>query len=154
MEDKLFLEDLHVGQRFFSASQTVDTDEIKRFAGEFDPQPFHLEEDAAARSPFAGLVASGWHTAALTMRLLVTGGAPIAGGIIGVGVEIDWPAPTRPGDELQVVSEVTAVIPSRTKPNRGIVVLRSETRNQRGEIVQVLTGKLVVPRKPQASATH
>jgi acyl dehydratase len=152
MEDKLFLEDLHVGQRFFSASQTVDADEIKRFAGEFDPQPFHLDEDAAARSPFASLVASGWHTAALTMRLLVKGGAPIAGGIIGVGVEITWPAPMRPGDELQVVSEVTAVMPSRTKPNRGIVVLRSETRNQRGEVVQVLTGKLVVPRKPQAFA--
>ena len=152
MEDKLFLDDLHVGQRFFSASQTVGADEIMRFAGEFDPQPFHLDEDAAARSPFAGLVASGWHTAALTMRLLVKGGAPIAGGIIGVGVEIAWPAPTRPGDELQVVSEVTEVRPSRTKPNRGIVVLRSETRNQRGEVVQVLTSKLVVYRKPQGSA--
>lgn len=150
-EDKLFLDDLHVGQRLFSVSHTVDADEIKRFAGEFDPQPFHLDEDAAARSLFAGLVASGWHTAALTMRLLVNGGAPIAGGIIGVGVEIAWPAPTRPGDELQVVSEVTEVVPSRSKPSRGIVVLRSETRNQRGELVQVLTSKLLVFRKPQAS---
>lgn len=152
MEDKLFLDDLHVGQRFFSASQAVGADEIKRFAGEFDPQPFHLDEDAAAKSLFSGLVASGWHTAALTMRLLIKGGAPIAGGIVGAGVEIAWPAPTRPGDELQVVSEVTEVRPSRTKPNRGIVVLRSETRNQRGEVVQILTSKLVVFRKPQASA--
>jgi acyl dehydratase len=152
MEDKLFLDDLHVGQRFFSASQTVGANEIKRFAGEFDPQPFHLDQDAAATSLFAGLVASGWHTAALTMRLLVKGGAPIAGGIIGVGVEIAWPAPTRPGDEIQVVSEVTEITPSRSQPNRGIVVLRSETRNQRGEVVQVLTSKLLVFRKPQASA--
>jgi acyl dehydratase len=153
MADRLFLDDLHVGQRFTSASHVVDADQIRRFAAEFDPQPFHLDEDAAANSLFAGLVASGWHTAALTMRLLLTGGVPIAGGIVGVGGEIAWPRPTRPGDELQVVSEVTEVRPSRTKPDKGIVVLRNETRNQRGEVVQVLTAKLVVPRKPQASAS-
>jgi acyl dehydratase len=123
----------------------VDADQIKRFAAEF--------EDAAANSLFAGLAASGWHTAALTMRLLVTGGVPFAGGIVGAGAEIAFPRPTRPGDELQVVSEVTEITPSRTKPDRGIVVLRSETRNQRGGVVLVLTAKLVVPRKPQASAS-
>ena len=152
MTDRLFLDDLHVGQRFISASHVVDADQIKRFAAEFDPQPFHLDEDAAANSLFAGLVASGWHTAALTMRLLLMGGAPIAGGIVGAGGEIAWPRPTRPGDALQVVSEVMEIRPSRTKPDKGIVLLRSETRNQRGEVVQVLTAKLVVPRKPQASA--
>jgi acyl dehydratase len=153
MTDRLFLDDLHVGQRFTSTSYVVDADQIKRFAAEFDPQPFHLDEDAAANSLFAGLAASGWHTAALTMRLLVTGGVPFAGGIVGAGAEIAFPRPTRPGDELQVVSEVTEITPSRTKPDRGIVVLRSETHNQRGEAVLVLTAKLVVPRKLQASAS-
>ena len=153
MTDRLFLDDLHVGQRFTSTSHVVDADQIKRFAAEFDPQPFHLDEDAAANSLFAGLAASGWHTAALTMRLLLAGGMPIAGGIVGAGGEIAWPRPTRPGDELQVVSEVTEIRPSRTKPDKGIVVLRNETRNQRGEVVQVLTAKLVVPRRPQASAS-
>jgi acyl dehydratase len=145
--DHLFLDDLHVGQIFTSASHGIDADQIKRFALEFDPQPFHLSEDAAATSLFAGLAASGWHTAALTMRLLVNGGAPIAEGVIGAGGEIAWPQPTRPGDELHVVSEVVEIRPSRSKPDRGIVVLRSETRNQRGEVVQVLTAKLVVPRR-------
>src|SRR5580692_2908669 len=153
MTDRLFLDDLHVGQRFTSASRVVDADQIKRFAAEFDPQPFHLDEHAAAKSLFAGLVASGWHTAALTMRLLLMGGAPIAGGIFGAGAEIAWPRPMRPGDALQVVSEVMEIRPSRTKPDKGIVLLRSETRNQRDEVVQVLTAKLVVPRKPQASAS-
>ena len=150
MTDSLFLDDLHIGQRFSSGSRVLDADEIKRFAGEFDPQPFHLDEEAAATSLFAGLAASGWHTAALTMRLLVGGGAPLSGGIIGAGGEISWPKPTRPGDELHVVSEVMEIIPSRSKPDRGILVLRSETRNQRDEVVQVLTSRLVVPRKPQA----
>jgi acyl dehydratase len=150
--DHLFLDDLHVGQTFTSASHRIDSEQIKRFAAEFDPQPFHLDEDAAAKSLFAGLAASGWHTAALTMRLLVNGGAPIAGGIIGAGGEIAWPKPTRAGDELHVVSEVMEIIPSRSKPDRGIVVLRSETRNQRGEVVQLLTSKLVVPRSQTAAA--
>ena len=151
MPEPLFLDDLRVGQRFTSAKHVVDADQIKRFAGEFDPQPFHLDEAVAAKSLFGGLAASGWHTAAITMRLLVQGGAPIAGGVVGAGVEIAWPRPTRPGDEVQVFSEVTAIIPSRSKPDRGIVLLRSETRNQRGEPVQVLTSKLVVPRRLQAS---
>src|SRR5580704_4805660 len=135
MTDLLLLDDLHVGQRFTSTSHVVDAGQIKRFAAEFDPQPFHLDEDAAANSLFAGLAASGWHTAALTMRLLVMGGVPFAGGIVGAGAEIAFPRPTRPGDELQVVSEVSEITPSRTKLDRGIVVLRSETRNQRGDVV-------------------
>jgi acyl dehydratase len=148
MDGCLYLEDLHVGQRFESATLAVTADEIKAFARQFDPQPFHLDENAAARSLLGGLAASGWHTAALTMRLLVGGGAPIAGGVIGAGVEVRWPRPVRPGDELQVVSEVLEITPSRSKSDRGIAVLRSETRNQRGEVVQVLTSKLMVPRRP------
>src|ERR1700729_3483391 len=104
MTDRLFLDDLHVGQRFTSTSYVVDADQIRRFAAEFDPQPFHLDEDAAAKSLFAGLVASGWHWAALPTRPLSTGGVPITGGVVGAGGEITWPRATRPGDELQVVS--------------------------------------------------
>ncbi len=143
----LTLEDLHVGQRFESATHALDDAQIKRFAGEFDPQRFHLDDEAARDTLFGGLAASGWHTAALTMKLLVGGGAPLAGGIIGAGGEIAWPRPTRPGDVLQVFSEVLAITPSRSKPDRGSVTLRCETRNARGEVVQVLTARLIVPRR-------
>jgi acyl dehydratase len=143
----LYLDDIAAGQRFTSGSLTVDAEAIKAFARQFDPQPFHLDEAAAADSLFEGLAASGWHTAALTMRLLTEGGAPIAGGVIGAGGEIAWPRPTRPGDVLTVVSEVIEVKPSKSRPDRGMVTLRSETRNQNGEAVQVLTAKLVVPRR-------
>ena len=135
--NQLYLDDLAVGQRFTSASHAIDIGQIKAFAAQFDPQPFHLDEQAAATSLFAGLAASGWHTAAVTMRLLVQGGVPIAQGIIGAGAEIAWPRPTRPGDVLQVESEVLEIRPSRSRPDRGMVTLRSETRNQRGEVVQV-----------------
>jgi acyl dehydratase len=145
---RLYLDDLRVGQRFTSATHAIDTAQIKAFAAEFDPQPFHLDEQAASESLFGGIAASGWHTAAVTMHLLVQGGAPIAGGVIGAGAEIAWPRPTRPGDVLQVESEVLEITPSRSRPDRGMVTLRSETRNQRGEVVQVLTAKLVVPRGP------
>ena len=148
MMERLYLDDFYVGQRFMSGSHTVDEDQITRFAREFDPQPFHLDEDAAKGTLFAGLAASGWHTAAITMRLLVDGGAPIAGGIVGVGGEISWPRPTRPGDVLQVESEVVHVAPSRSRPDRGIVTIRSETRNQRGDVVQTFVSKVVVPRRP------
>jgi acyl dehydratase len=146
----LYLEDLHIGQRFASGAHAVDEAQIKAFAGQFDPQPFHLDDATAKRTLFAGLAASGWHTAAITMRLLVDGGAPIAGGIIGAGGEVSWPKPTRPGDILQVESEILDVRPSRSRPDRGMVTVRSETFNQRGEIVQTLTAKLVVPRRPAA----
>jgi acyl dehydratase len=149
MMERLYLDDFQVGQRFMSGSHAVDEDQITRFAREFDPQPFHLDHDAAKGTLFAGLAASGWHTAAITMRLLVDGGAPIAGGIVGVGGEISWPRPTRPGDVLQVESEVVHVAPSRSRPDRGIVTIRSETRNQRGDVVQLFVAKVVVPRRPE-----
>jgi acyl dehydratase len=147
---RLYLEELSVGQRFTSGTHAVDAAQIKAFAAQFDPQPFHLDDDAAKSTLFTGLAASGWHTAALTMRLLVDSGLPIAGGIIGSGGEVAWPKPTRPGDILQVVSEIEEVTPSRSRPNRGMVKVRSETRNQRDEVVQVLISKLVVPRRVAA----
>jgi acyl dehydratase len=145
--DALYLEDLRVGQRFGSGAHALDEAQIKAFAREFDPQPFHVDDTAARKTMFGGLAASGWHTAAITMKLLVDGGAPFAGGVIGAGAEISWPTPTRPGDVLRVESEIIEVTPSRSRPDRGIVTVRSETVNQRGEIAQVLTAKLIVPRR-------
>jgi len=144
---KLYLEDLKAGQRFTSRTHVVDAAQIKTFAREFDPQPFHLDPDAAKDSLFAGLVASGWHTAAITMRLLVESGLPLADGVIGASGELAWPKPTRPGDTLQVESEVLEIKPSQSRPDRGIVTVRILTRNQRNEIVQNLTAKLIVFRR-------
>ena len=115
----LYLEDLRVGQRFTSGSYHMDDNRIRAFAAEFDPQPFHLDEAVAQASVFSGLSASGWHTAAVAMRLLVTGGLPLANGIIGLGGELAWPRPTRPGDTLRVESEIQEILPSRSKPNQG-----------------------------------
>ena len=143
-----YLDDLEPGQRFVSGTHTVNEAQILRFAREFDPQPFHLDEHAARKTVFEGLAASGWHTASLTMRLLVEGGAPIAGGILGVGGEITWSRPLRPGDTVQVHTEVLAVTPSRSRPDRGIATLRSETRNQHDEVVQIFVAKIIVPRRP------
>ena len=148
----LYLEDLRVGQRFQSGTHRMDEEQIRAFAERFDPQPFHLDADAAKATLFAGLVASGWHTAAITMRLLVESGLPIAGGLIGAGGEITWPNPTRPGDVLQVESEVIELRPSRSRADRGMATIRSETRNQLGAVVQVLTAKLVVPCRQPAAA--
>ena len=136
----LYLEDLHVGQRFTSGVYRIDGDRIKAFAAEFDPQP---DEAAAQASIFEGLVASGWHTAAITMRLLVTAGLPFAAGVIGLGGDIAWPRPTRAGDVLRVESEIVEILPSRSKPNQGIVKVRSTTLNQDGEPVQVFAGKIL-----------
>jgi acyl dehydratase len=146
MSAMLYLDDLIIGQRFESGAVTVDAGAIRAFAREFDPQPFHLDEEAARDSLFGGLAASGWHTAALTMRLLVDS-VPVAGGIVGAGCEITWPRPARPGDTLSVTSEIVEVTPSRSRPDRGRIVVRSETLNQKGEVVQVLVAKLVVPRR-------
>jgi acyl dehydratase len=126
----LFLEDLWVGEQFVSGTHRIDAEQIRAFAEQFDPQPFHLDAEAAKATLFEGLVASGWHTAAITMRLLVESGLPIAGGIVGAGGEITWPSPTRPGDVLQVESEVLELRPSRSRPDRGITTVRSETRNR------------------------
>lgn len=145
--DPLYLEDLSVGQRFVSASYMMDEAAIKAFAADFDPQPFHLDGDAAKETFFGELVASGWHTAAVTMRLMVRSGLPISGGIVGAGGEITWPRPTRPGSILRVESEILEIKPSRSNPSRGLAVVRSETINQDAEVVQILVARLVVPRR-------
>jgi acyl dehydratase len=149
---ELYLDDLHVGQRFASRTHLIDEEQIKAFARQFDPQPFHLDAEAAKETFFGGLVASGWHTASVTMRLLVGGGIPLAGGLIGAGGEINWPKPTRPGSILRVESEIIDLKPSRSRPDRGMITIRSETLNQHDEIVQILTARLVVRRRPVAIA--
>jgi len=142
----LYLDDLHVGQRFSTKSHQIDEAQIVAFAGQFDPQPFHLCAESARGTFFGELVASGWHTAAITMRLLVQSGLPIAGGMIGAGADITWPRPTRPGDTLHVESEVIDIRPSRSRPDRGMVTFRNETRNQHGDVVQIEVTRLIVPR--------
>lgn len=141
-------EDFAIGDRFRSATATITQDDIVAFARQFDPQPFHTDPVAAPSLFFGGLVASGWHTAAVTMRLLVQGELDIAGGLIGAGGEIAWPVPVRAGDVLHVVSEVVEVVPSRSHPERGSVLVRSETRNQDDVVVQRFTARLIVPRRP------
>jgi len=144
---QLYLDDLHVGQRFTSGTYVMEATWIKEFAAEFDPQPFHLDEAAANASVFRGLAASGWHTAAVAMRLLATGGLPLAGGLIGLGGEFAWPKPTRPGDALRIESEIVAITPSRSQPDQGIVTFRGTMFNQDGETVYLLTAKLLVPKR-------
>lgn len=147
MAEPLYLEDLHVGQTFVTGSVIVTAEAIKAFARDYDPQPFHLDEAAARDSLFGGLAASGWHTAALSMRLLVDG-LPFAGGLIGVGGETTWPRPTRPGDTLTVHVEILEITPSKSRPDRGMVRTRNETRNQHGDPVQISTLGIVAWRRP------
>ena len=144
-----YLEDFHAGQKFSGADrQRVDAERNKRFATEFDPQPFHLDEGSARASIFGGLAASGWHTAAMTMRLLVASELKPAGGIVGAGFdEFRWPRPVHPGDELRVEVEVLEVRPSKSRPDLGVVRIRTTTLNQDGEAVQVTVGNLMVPRR-------
>ena len=149
MTAPLYYEDLAVGQTFGTGTITVELDMIKAFAAEFDPQPFHMDEDAADGSLFGGLVASGWHTAALSMRLLVAGDLRIAGGLIGMGAEeLRWPRPVRPGDVLRVESEVLGLRPSKSHPDRGLIQMRNTTLNQDGEPVMVTVVTMIVPRRP------
>ncbi len=143
----LFLEDLHVGQTFVTGSVTLTAEAIKAFARDYDPQPFHLDEEAARDSLFGGLAASGWHTAALSMRLLVDN-LPFARGLIGVGGETTWPRPTRPGDTLTVHVEILDIAPSKSRPDRGMVRTRNETRNQHGDPVQISTLGIIAWRRP------
>ncbi|HSW81938.1 MAG TPA: MaoC family dehydratase [Usitatibacter sp.] len=148
-----YLEDFAVGQKYQTASLTVTPVEIKAFASQFDPQVFHLDDEAAKKTFFGGLAASGWHTAALTMRLLVQGELKPAGGIIGAGFEeFRWPKPVRPGDVLRVESEILDVRESKSRPTQGIIKVRTTTLNQDGEPVQVFVGSLVVPRRGSGQA--
>src|SRR3954468_14589349 len=143
-----YLEDFAVGQKFGSATLRVEEERVKRFAAEFDPQPFHLDDAAARATLFGGLAASGWHTAAVTMRLLVESELKPAGGIVGAGFdEFRWPRPVRPGDELRLESEVLDVRSSASRPNQGLIKVRTTTLNQSDEPVQILVANLVVLRR-------
>jgi acyl dehydratase len=148
----LYLDDVAVGMSFESSELTITAEEIVEFAKQFDPQPFHTDPDAAVDTFFGGLAASGWHTAALTMRLLVTGGPAIAGGTIGAGGDLKWPTPTRPGDRLHVRVTVESVTPSRSRSDRGMCVLRVETLTTDGELRQLFVVNTLLFRKPQPSS--
>jgi acyl dehydratase len=148
--DPLYLEDLEIGQSFRTDSFTIDADEMKAFAARFDPQPFHLDEAAAEKSVFHGLAASGWYTAAIAMRLIVTSGMRLGGGAVGLGGEIAWPRPTRAGDTLHVETEVLEVRRSRSKPNQGVVTLSHVTLNQKGETVYSFTAKVLAFSRPES----
>ena len=143
-----YLEDFAVGQTYGSPRLRVDEARAVEFAKEFDPQPFHVDDKAARGSIFGGLAASGWHTAAMTMRLLVEGELKPAGGIIGLGFdEFRWPRPVRPGDELHLKSEILEVRPSKSRPDQGLVKVRTTTLNQSNEPVQITVGNLLVVRR-------
>jgi len=145
----IYLEDFAPGQKYASGTLRVDAAAIKAFAAQFDPQPFHLDEDAARGSFFGGLAASGWHTAALSMRLLVESSFRPAGGIIGSRAEeLKWPRPVRPGDELRVEAEVLEVRASTSRPGQGFIKCRTTTLNQNGEPVQSLVMNLLVQARP------
>jgi acyl dehydratase len=144
-----YLEDFAAGQIYRSGTVSVDVERIKSFAAEFDPQPFHLDEAAASASIFRGLAASGWHTAALSMKLLVQGELRPVGGIIGAGgEEIRWPRPTRPADVLSCVSEILETRSSAKRPDQGLIKVRTTTSNAAGEEVQVLVMNQLVRRRP------
>ena len=143
-----YFEDFAVGQKFASPRLRVDAEAITAFAAQFDPQPFHLDEEAARHTMFEGLAASGWHTAALSMRLCVASDFRPAGGIVGIGGELNWVKPVRPGDDLRVEIEVIETRPSRSRPGQGIAKIRVTTLNQRGETVQSFTPILFVDRRP------
>jgi acyl dehydratase len=148
VSEPVYLEDLVVGQTFSNGPVELSAADIKAFAAQFDPQPFHLDEAAARASLFGGLAASGWHTAALTMRLLVTGGPRFGWGFIGAGGEVSWPRPAYAGDSLTLHGEVIEITPSRTKADRGIARVRLVMKNQRGEVVQDMVARVLVPRRP------
>lgn len=151
--DSVFFEDMLVGRVYRTAAVAVTEAEVVRFAERYDPQPFHVDPAAAARSVFGGLVASGWLTAALTMRLMVGGELSFGTGVIGLGVEsLNWPHPVRPGDTLTAAVEVIAARASGSKPGFGVVKLRTRTLNQDGTVVQVMTSHVLVPRRRGAAS--
>ncbi len=146
----LYLEDINIGDRFVSRDYEMTLQEIKQFAGQYDPQPFHLDEQAAEQHPvFKGLAASGWHTAAVCMRL-GTESIPVAGGLVGTEVNLRWPSPTRVGDKIHIEAEITAIVPSKSKNDRAMVSHHTQVLNQHGNVVMTLDTKMVVFKKPSS----
>lgn len=155
MDKPIYYDDLAVGQVFMSRAEAISRDRIVAFAQEFDPQPQHLDEETARGSMFGELVASGWHTAALTMRLQlesVMGRFP--GGSLGAQIDkLAWLRPVRPGDLLRARAEIMEMRPSRSRPDRGLVTIQTTTLNQRDEPVQVMTAAVLAPRRPHEEAS-
>jgi acyl dehydratase len=149
LNSPLYHDDIKVGISFTTGQYTLTEDELVGFASRYDPQPFHTDPEAAKATLFGGLAASGWHTAAITMKLLVEHGLELSGGIVGAGCELSWPAPTRPGDTLQVEGKVIEVTPSPAGRKRGFITMRSETRTLDGVVVQIMVAKLAVERRPE-----
>ncbi|WP_449233897.1 MaoC family dehydratase [Azospirillum doebereinerae] len=148
-----YFEDLAVGDRFTGGPLTVTEEEIVGFASRFDPQPFHVDAEAAKATLFGGLAASGWHTTALTMRMIVGSDADLAGGYVGMGVDsVAWPKPTRPGDTLRIEGEIEEARLSSKRPDRGIIRVRIVTLNQKGETVQTMIANLLSPTRAGANA--
>jgi acyl dehydratase len=145
-----YFEDFTVGEVLNPSGRVrVEKDDIIAFARKFDPQPFHVDEEAARKSIFGRLVASGWHTAALTMSLIAGSEYHTAGGTIGLGFEdLRWPIPVLPGDELRIESEVLEIRPSKSRPDWGLAKMRTRTFNQNGEVVQEIVANAMVPRRP------
>lgn len=144
-----YLDDLVVGAEYRSAEYLLDAEQIISFARQYDPQPFHLDAEKAKGTFFQGLAASGWQTAAVTMKLLVAS-LPLGNGIIGAGGEIEWPRPTRPDDRLHVVTRILEIQPSRSRPDRGTVTVECRTLNQRDEVCQRMVTRIIVLRRPEA----
>jgi acyl dehydratase len=149
MATELWLDDLHVGLRFRTDAYDLTADDIIEFASKWDPQPFHVSNETAQDTFFEGLAASGWHTAAITMRLLVTSGIPLARGLIGASGEVAWPTATRPGDRLHVDGEVVDVHRSKASPDRGLVTIAFDTLNQDGEVRQSSKARLLAFARPR-----
>ncbi|AVH23649.1 MaoC family dehydratase [Nocardia cyriacigeorgica] len=148
-DNALWLDDIAIGDRFRTETYDLTAEAIIDFANQWDPQPFHLDEKRAQITFFEGLAASGWQTASITMRLLVTTGLPLATGIIGASIDLTWPTPTRPGDQLHVELEVTDVRTSTSNPSRGFITTAYDTLNQHGDVRQRATAKLLAFAKPR-----
>lgn len=147
----LYLEDFRPGQEFDLGARTIAADEIVEYARDYDPQPFHLDEEAGAKTPFGGLVASGWQTGAIAMRLIVDNLLKDCASLGSPGLDrVQWLLPVRPGDTLSLKGIVKQVVPSRSKPDRGVVMSRYEMRNQRGELVYVVEGAGMFGARPRS----
>jgi acyl dehydratase len=146
---RLYFEDFPPGDVRESGARTVTREEMLAFAREFDPQPFHIDEAAARQTIYGGLIASGWHTIAIYMRLMWDSYLKDTASLGSPGVdEVRWLTPVRPGDTLRARFTVVDAVPSRSKPDRGIVRSLSEVFNQRGEVVMTLRGLGMFGRRP------
>jgi acyl dehydratase len=154
MRKTVFFDDLYVGQELRSESIEVTEADIIRFARENDPQFFHVDPEAAKQGLFGGLIASGWQTGALTLRLLLeSSGLAFAGGVIGADARIAWKRPVRPGDRLHIEGEIIKLRPSRSQADRGYVSFEASTYNQNGVAVQTIESTMLAFRKPDRAAS-